>query len=68
MTSRDAKVEVSVFDIAGNLLYRKKVSCLAYLKNRELIDFPVDHLSSGVYIAVLKSGSHIKRIKFAVEK
>jgi M6 family metalloprotease-like protein len=68
MTSRDAIVEVSVFDIAGNLLYRKKVECQAYLRNRELVEFQVDNLSSGVYIAVLKSGNDVRRIKFAVEK
>lgn len=68
MTSRDAAVEVSVFDITGKKLYRKNVSCMAYLRNRELVDFPVEDLSSGVYIAVLKSGDTVKRIKFAVEK
>lgn len=68
MTSKSAKVEVSVFDIMGKLLYRNSVDCQAYLKNRELVDFQVDHLSSGVYIAVMKSGNNIKRIKFAVEK
>lgn len=68
MTSRDALVEVSVFDITGKILYRKNVNCMAYLKNRELVDFAVDRLTSGVYIAVLKSGDDIKRIKFAVEK
>ncbi len=68
MTSESAKVDVSVFDISGKLLYRKNVICQAYLKNRELVDFPVDQISSGVYIAVMKSGNNIKRIKFAVEK
>jgi len=68
MTSRNAKVEVSLFDIAGNLIYRKNVFCLAYLKNRELVDLQASILTSGVYFAVLKSGNHTKRIKFAVEK
>jgi M6 family metalloprotease-like protein len=68
MTSRNAKVEVTVHDISGNMIFQKKIECQAWLKNRELVDFPVDHLSSGVYIAVMKSGNDIKRIKFAVEK
>jgi hypothetical protein len=68
MTSRNAKVEASVFDIRGNLLYRKNINCQAYLKNKEEVNLPVNHLSSGVYLAVLKSGDTIKRIKFAVEK
>jgi hypothetical protein len=68
MTSRDATVEVSVFDISGNLLHRQKVLCEAYLHNRGLVDFPVDQLSSGVYIVVMKSGNDVKRLKFAVEK
>jgi len=68
MTSRTAKVEVSVFDIAGKLIYRKNVLCQAYLQNRELIDLPTDKLSGGVYIAVYKSGDKVHRFKFAVEK
>jgi len=68
MTSRNAKVEVTVHNISGNMIFQKKIECQAWLKNRELVDFPVDHLSSGVYIAVIKSGNDIKRIKFAVEK
>ncbi|MFO7659559.1 MAG: immune inhibitor A [Candidatus Cloacimonadaceae bacterium] len=68
MTSRDALVEVSVFDITGKKLYRKNVFCMAYLRNRELVDFSVTKLASGVYIAVLKSGDTVKRIKFAIEK
>jgi hypothetical protein len=68
MTSRDATVEVSVYDIAGKLLHRQKVLCEAYLRNRELVDFPVEKLSSGVYITVMKSGKDVKRVKFAIEK
>lgn len=68
MTSRNAKVEASIFDIKGNLIYRKQVDCLAYLKNKELVELPVKNISSGVYLAVLKSGDTIKRMKFAVEK
>lgn len=68
MTSQDASVEVSVYNIRGTKLFEQKVICKAWLRNREAIDFPVDHLSSGVYLAVLKSGNHIKRFKFAVEK
>jgi M6 family metalloprotease-like protein len=68
MTSSDAKVDITVHDIRGNRIFEKKIQCRAWLKNREQVDFPVDHLSGGVYIAVIKSGNDIKRIKFAVEK
>ncbi len=68
MTSRDVNVDVSIHDISGAEIFQKKIQCKAWLKNRERVDFPVDHLSSGVYIAVFKSGNNIKRIKFAVEK
>jgi hypothetical protein len=68
MTSKDAKVEVSVYDISAHKIFQTKIQCSAWLRNREQVDFPVEHLSSGVYIAVFKSGNDVKRIKFAVEK
>ncbi len=68
MTSQTAEVEVSVFDIRGHLLHRQNVDCQAYLQNREAVQFPAGRLSSGVYLAVFKSGDHVKRIRFAVEK
>lgn len=46
----------------------KKAYARAYLRNRELIDFPEDRLHNGVYIAVISGYRDTKQIKFAVEK
>ncbi len=68
MTSEDTPFEFRIFDIAGKLVYQQKSFAYAYLRNRELVDFPVDKLSSGVYIAVICADRESKRIKFAIEK
>ena len=68
MTSRDAELELSIFDISGTLVYRQKGFAKAYLKNLDIFNIPTDKLCSGVYIAILKSSEGRKRIKFAIEK
>jgi hypothetical protein len=68
MPSRDTEVELSIFDISGGLVYRKTALAKAYLKNLDIFEIPARKLSSGVYIAVIKSPGESKRIKFAVEK
>jgi len=68
MTSQDAEVEVNIYDISGKKIHHQHVFCHAYLKNRGLVDLPVNRLSSGVYLAVFKAGKDIKRLKFAIEK
>ncbi|MGB4260789.1 MAG: T9SS type A sorting domain-containing protein [Candidatus Cloacimonas acidaminovorans] len=68
MTSRDAELELSIFDISGTLVYRQKGYAKAYLKNLDIFDIPADKLCSGVYIAIIKSSTSSKRLKFAIEK
>lgn len=68
MPSEDCEVELSIFDISGSMVYRQKGIAKAYLKNLELFDIPAAKLSSGVYIAVVKSPRDTIRLKFAVEK
>ncbi|MCB5258184.1 MAG: immune inhibitor A domain-containing protein [Candidatus Cloacimonadaceae bacterium] len=68
MTSQDTPLEIKIFDINGSLVYSQKGYARAYLKNRELIDFPEDKLHNGVYIAVISGYRATKQIKFAVEK
>lgn len=68
MPSEDCEVELSIFDISGSLVYKQKAIAKAYLKNLDIFNIPAAKLSSGVYIAVIKSPRESKRIKFAVEK
>lgn len=68
MTSQDTPIEIKIFDINGSLVYSQKAYARAYLRNRELIDFPEDRLHNGVYIAVISGYRDTKQIKFAVEK
>jgi len=68
MTSRDTELELSIYDISGTLVYRQKGYAKAYLKNLDIFDLPADKLCSGVYIAIIKSSTDSKRLKFAVEK
>jgi hypothetical protein len=68
MPTRDLEVELSIFDISGTLVYRKKALALAYLRNLEIFNIPAAKLSSGIYIAVITGGGETHRIKFGVEK
>ena len=68
MTSRDTELELSIYDISGTLVYRQKGYAKAYLKNLDIFDIPADKLCSGVYIAIIKSSTSSKRLKFAIEK
>jgi len=68
MPSRDTEIELSIYDIAGTLVFRQKAVAKAYLKNRELFSIPSLKLTSGVYVAVVKAPQESKRLKFAVEK
>ncbi len=68
MTSRDAQLEVRIFDIKGNLIHSQNGQAKAYLRNRDLISIPAEKLGSGVYITVVSDGKQSRSIKFAVEK
>ena len=68
MPTRDVSLELSIYDISGSLIYRQEAIARAYLRNLDIFNIPAHKLSSGVYIAVVKSDSESKRIKFGVEK
>jgi len=68
MPSRDTNVELSIFDISGTLVHRETSLAKAYLRNLELFHIPADKLTSGVYLAIIKTPQETKRLKFAVEK
>lgn len=68
MTSRDAELELSIYDISGILVFREKGLAKAYLNNLDIFHIPSDKFTSGVYLAIVKSPQDTKRIKFAVEK
>jgi hypothetical protein len=68
MPTRDVPLELSIYDISGSLLFRQNALAKAYLKNLDIFNIPADKLSSGVYIAVVKSADDSKRFKFSVEK
>jgi M6 family metalloprotease-like protein len=68
MTNRDTPLDVRVYDISGTLVFSGKGFAKAYLRNRDVIEFPAGKLASGVYITVVKTPTESTRIKFAVEK
>ncbi|MDD2228067.1 MAG: M6 family metalloprotease domain-containing protein [Candidatus Cloacimonetes bacterium] len=68
MPTRDVSLELSIYDISGSLVYRQDAVAKAYLKNLDIFNIPANKLSSGVYIAVVKTADQSKRIKFSVEK
>ncbi len=67
MTSQDAMLEASIYDAGGKLIYRKKNTVRAYVRNRESFSFPVERLGSGVYYMVVRAGKQAKKLKFIVE-
>ncbi len=66
MTSKDALVEIDIYDIAGNKIISDDINCEAYVKNNFLVN--CSKLSSGVYFAVIKSDGDVLKKKFAIEK
>ena len=68
MTSADALLDVSIFDISGKLIHKQKEKVYAYVRNRESFTFPVKDLASGVYLMVLQAKNTSKTLKFIVEK
>lgn len=66
MTSADTRVEIKIFDIAGNIIHKNKIDCQAYLKKSLLI--PAEDFSSGIYFALLKTRGKVMKLNFAVEK
>ncbi|MBN2829665.1 MAG: T9SS type A sorting domain-containing protein [Candidatus Cloacimonetes bacterium] len=68
MVSKNIDVEIKVFDIAANCIYKDKIACQAYMSNTDKIKLNTKKISSGVYFIVLKAGNEKKILKFAIEK
>ena len=66
MTGIDTDVKLKVFDIAGNLVFKEKKYCEAYMENSIFIN--AEKMSSGIYFANLTAGGKILKLKFAIEK
>ncbi|MCK4311702.1 MAG: immune inhibitor A [Candidatus Cloacimonetes bacterium] len=65
-TYYDVDVNIKIFDIAANLLYKNNVFCEADFVNRVYID--AKKMSPGVYFTVLKAKGRVRKLKFAIEK
>ncbi len=68
MTNQDALLDLRIYDIGGTLVYSRRALAKAYLRNRDIFDIPAASWSSGVYIAVISTGSESRRLRFAIEK
>jgi M6 family metalloprotease-like protein len=68
MVSRNARVSIKMFDIAGNLIYQDQRACTAWMDNSARLGVDIGKLSSGMYFIQLKSGSETKILRYAVEK
>ncbi|HPR17576.1 MAG TPA: hypothetical protein PLD62_04945 [Candidatus Cloacimonadota bacterium] len=66
LTTKDANVNVKVFDIAGNKIYEKNQNCAKNVVGKMYIN--AGKLSTGVYFAILKADGEVLKLKFAVEK
>jgi M6 family metalloprotease-like protein len=61
-----APIEVKVFDIAGNLVFKTTVSAQSG-EYQDNIVWDTSKVASGAYFGVLKSGSHNKTLRIGVE-
>lgn len=68
MPTRDLEIELAIYDISGNLVYKHKAMGYAYLRNLELFRIPVERLGSGIYIAMVSGGGETHRLRFGIEK
>jgi len=68
MTTIDTTVEISIYNISGQLITRMSDDFVAFEGNREKFTFNPGKWSSGVYFAVLKAQSDSIYLKFAIEK
>lgn len=68
MPTQDTEIELAIYDITGNLVYKQKAMAYAYLRNLESFSIPAQKLTSGVYFAIIKGGGETHRLRFGVEK
>ncbi|MDY0298775.1 MAG: T9SS type A sorting domain-containing protein [Candidatus Cloacimonadaceae bacterium] len=68
MPTRDAEIELAIYDISGKLVYKHKAIAYAYLRNLDIFNIPSSRLGSGIYLAVIKGGDQTKSLRFGIEK
>jgi hypothetical protein len=68
MPTEDMQIELAIYDVSGNLVYKQSGMAFAYLRNLELFDIPADKLSSGIYFALISGGGETHRLRFGIEK
>lgn len=68
MLSQTAEVKVTVFDVAGNIVWKQKDLCTAYIPNINSFVIDTSKLSTGMYFVILEANNQSCRLKFAVEK
>ncbi|MCK9558178.1 MAG: M6 family metalloprotease domain-containing protein [Candidatus Cloacimonetes bacterium] len=68
MPTQDIEIELAIYDISGNLVFKQRALTYAYLRNLDAFNIPADKLSSGVYLAIIKGGGTTKRLRFGIEK
>ena len=68
MPTKDVKVSLKIFDISGKLVFQSSGLAREYLRNQDLFHIPVDKLSPGIYIAIIKGGGESHKLRFGIEK
>ncbi|MDD3050224.1 MAG: T9SS type A sorting domain-containing protein [Candidatus Cloacimonetes bacterium] len=68
MTSQNCKVDVKIYNISGNQVFKQRIQCDAYSRNEEKINWDISSISSGIYFISFTSGGDSVVNKIAIEK
>lgn len=68
LLSKTAEVKVRVYNVAGDLVWKKSDTCSAFVPNDASFVLETKKLATGVYFAILEANNKVCRLKFAVEK
>ncbi len=68
MPTQDMEIELAIYDISGNMVYKHQAMAYAYLRNLEIFEIPAAKLSSGIYLAIVKGGGEKHLLRFGIEK
>jgi len=68
MTTVDTPVEISIYNIAGQLVARRTEHFIGFESDRVKFVFNPGNWSSGVYFAVLKAQGNTTNVRFAIER
>ncbi|MBT4333294.1 MAG: hypothetical protein HOD64_08445, partial [Candidatus Cloacimonetes bacterium] len=66
LTTKNAEVDIKIFDIAANLIYENTSYCEVGFV--EKINIEASKMASGVYFAILSAEGKVLKLKFAIEK